>query len=92
MDTILSFVLVVLFSAWIFRLKTEIYTLEKLVGVGNYAPAPLKPALAVSSPVSPRPGYDRSVNPVSAPSAMPLPPNNGKTARKGGVPVWTLED
>ena len=92
MDTILSFALVVLFSAWIFRLKTEIYTLERLVGVGNYVPAPLKPSLAVSAPITVSPVCDRAVNPVSAPNAMHLPPNNGKTARKGGVPVWTLEE
>jgi len=91
MDTILSLILVVLFSGWIFRLKSEIYTLERLVGVGDFAAAHVKPSHPDVDPLLPSPVHDRSVHSTSAPGATTLPPNGAKPSRKGGVQVWTLD-
>jgi len=91
MDTTLSLMIVALFSGWIFRLKAEIDTLEKLVGAGDYATAQAESSGSDIEPLVSTPVHDRSVNSTSAHGAAPLPPNGAKPSRKGGVQVWTLE-
>jgi hypothetical protein len=96
MDTMLSFIIVVLFSGWIFRLKTEISTLEKLVAVGDGAATPFNPIHAESAPLQTSVVFDRAVKPPPVPRATPAAaaptPNIGKPSKKGGIQVWTLDE
>lgn len=93
MDTILSFTIVVLFSGWIFRLKTEISTLERLVGIGEHAATPFSPAHTESAPLQTGSVYDRTARPAAASKAAPAAsaPSADKASRKGGVQVWTID-
>lgn len=93
MDTMLALTIVVLFSGWIFRLKTEISTLERLVGVGDCASPQVKSAHQEDVHLAPSPVYDRTVKPLAVQKGASAAsgPNAEKTARKCGVRVWTID-
>ena len=87
MEVMLSFLLVVIFSVWVFHLKSEIGTLEQVMKAGLYASfhndIPGNAESFVTRPVN-----GSSLKPTPAPQAAGL--NGGRTTRKDGTPVWTI--
>lgn len=87
METILSFLLVVIFSGWVLHLKTEIDTLQKLVGHA-FPTSPHKSAQGGVESFFAGSSQDKPVKANPAPKATLA--TGSKTTRKGGVPTWTI--
>ena len=87
MEVILSFLLVLIFSAWVIQLKLEIETLEKLM---RPAHAPFnKSAQGGDEPFRTVLEHATAVKPIPAPTKAS--PDGEPTRRKGGVQIWTID-